>query len=259
MSGSGRMRVGTSGWSYDHWRGNFYPNGLPSSRWLDHYARTFDTVEINATFYRMPTERAVEHWRDAAPAGFTYAVKGSRYITHIRKLLEPEDEVGRFMDRMKPLGDHFGPLLWQLPPTMHLDLPRLDRFISALPRDRRHAIEFRHESWLADEVFELLERRDIALVQACGERLRTEFRATAGFVYARFHGSKKYHGAYSPQRLEPWASFFAEQLSAGRDCYAYFNNDAGGHAPVDALKLLRMLGTSPYASDEAGSRTAPPA
>lgn len=242
----GRLRVGTSGWTYDHWRGNFYPKGLAQTKWLEHYARSFDTVEINATFYRMPTESAVEHWRATAPDGFVYAVKGSRYITHIRRLLDVDDEIERFMDRMKPLGESFGPLLWQLPPTMEIDLARLDSFLSCLPSGRRHAFEFRHASWFVDDVYELLSRHGVALVQACGERVRTEFRATAPFVYARFHGSAKYHSTYTPQRLEPWADFLGRQLAEGRDCYAYFNNDEGGHAPVDALKFLGLLGRSPY-------------
>lgn len=242
-----RVRVGTSGWVYNHWRGNFYPKGVPQSRWLEHYAHTFETVEINATFYRMPTEQAVQHWRETAPEGFVYAVKGSRYITHIRRLLESEDEIERFFERMKSLGPTFGPVLWQLPPTMKADIDRLQRFLEALPVGVRHAFEFRHESWFADEVYELLRRHDAALVQACGERVRTDFRATAGFVYARFHGSAKYHSTYTPQRLEPWAAFLSEQLAAGRDCYAYFNNDEGGHAPLDALKLLKLLGARPYA------------
>lgn len=240
----GRLLVGTSGWSYDHWRGTFYPEHLATSGRLAYYAQRFSTVEVNASFYGLPTEDTVRTWAEAVPDGFVFAVKGSRYVTHMRRLLDVAKPVGRFMERVRPLGTKLGPVLWQLPPNLQLDTERLGGFLGSLPKDVRHAIEFRHESWLVPETFELLEQYDAAAVHVSGDMLRTDLTPSARFVYARFHGTTRYHGAYSRPQLEPWAEFFSAQLSAGRDCYAYFNNDAEGHAPDDATRLLGMLGGS---------------
>lgn len=241
----GALSIGTSGWSYDHWRGRFYPEHLAVSRRLGYYAARFDTVEVNATFYGLPKERTVEGWRDAVPDDFTFAVKGSRYITHMRKIGDVSAEVERFVERVRPLGTKLGPLLWQLPPFLERDVDRLARFCNALPAELRHAIEFRNESWLHAEVFALLRERDVAAVHVSGDLLKTDMTVTADFVYIRFHGTTRYHGSYSEPQLDPWAGFVRRQLAAGRDCYAYFNNDIEGHAPVDARRLLGMLGRHP--------------
>jgi len=237
-----RLRVGTSGWSYEHWSGGFYPAHLPASDRLRYYAAHFDTVEVNATFYRLPSASAVSTWRHETPEDFAFAVKGSRLITHFRRLGDVEEALGTFLGRVRGLGPKLDVILWQLPPTMKRDLAVLTRFLGLLgDAGPRNAIEFRHESWFAEDVFELLRDRNVALVAASGDALEPCYTPTADFVYARFHGTARYHGEYTRPALEPWAAFLREQHAAGRDCYAYFNNDAGGHAPSDAARLLGML------------------
>lgn len=243
----GRLRIGTSGWSYDHWRERFYPPRLGTPKRLGYYASRFDTVEVNATFYGLPKEGTVRGWHDAVPEDFVFAVKGSRYITHIRKLVDTAEEVRTFCARIEPLGTKLGPLLWQLPPFLERDLPLLDAFLDGLPGDgQRHAVEFRHDSWLHEDTFAALAARGVAVVNVSGDMLPCDYTTTAGFVYARFHGTTRYHGSYAEPQLQPWATFLGEQLNAGRDCYVYFNNDAEGHAPVDGERLMGMLQQQPY-------------
>lgn len=241
MPTSAQLLVGTSGWSYDHWRGRFYPEHLPADERLGYYAAHFRTVEVNATFYGLPKTTTVETWREAVPDDFVFAVKGSRYITHMRKLENVAEPLRRFLERIEPLGSKQGPLLWQLPPFLGLDLGLLGGFLEALPSGFRHAVEFRNESWLTQEVYELLHAHNAAMVNVSGDMLRAEFAPTADFVYVRFHGTTRYHGSYGHPQLQPWVDFIAAQLAEKRDCYVYFNNDAEGHAPVDAGRLLGML------------------
>lgn len=242
----GRLLVGTSGWSYPHWTGVVYPPGLPAGERLSRYAQTFSTVEVNATFYRTPSEKTVDAWREATPADFVFAVKGSRLVTHVRRLREVSDAVAGFLERISRLGSKLGVVLWQLPPSLRRDDALLTEFLRVLEeaaapdRSVRHAVEFRHESWLDDGVFGLLADRDVAMVNVSGETLRTVLVPTASFVYARFHGLPLYRGAYDERTLTPWVRYFREQRAQGRDCYAYFNNDAEGHAPRDALRLAAM-------------------
>jgi uncharacterized protein YecE (DUF72 family) len=239
----GRLLVGTSGWSYPHWTGVVYPRGLPPAQRLSRYAERFATVEVNATFYRTPSERAVDAWRETTPPGFVFAVKGSRLVTHVRRLRDVAEPVSGFLERVARLGPKLEVVLWQLPPSLVRDDALLEGFVALLDGTPvRHAIEFRHESWLAEEVFALLQRHDVAMVNVSGETLPARFVATASFVYARFHGLPLYRGAYDEAALAPWAPYLARERESGRDCYAYFNNDAEGHAPRDALRLLRMLG-----------------
>lgn len=237
-----RARVGTSGWSYDHWDGVFYPAHLPASRRLEYYASRFDTVEIDATFYRMPSEQAARRWREEVPDGFAFAAKGSRFITHFRKLAGVGDSTKAFLERLEELGEALEVVLWQLPPTMQCDVARLDAFLGGLPAGGpRHAVEFRHESWLTDETYRVLRRRGAAHVNVSSDAMPEQRTVTAGFVYVRFHGTEKYHGAYERPVLEPWAEFMRAELAGGRDVYAYFNNDSEGHAPRDAARLAAML------------------
>lgn len=239
----GRIRVGTSGWSYDHWAGVFYPDRLPAARRLEFYASRFDTVEIDATFYRLPSEHAVASWRDAVPDGFVFAVKGSRLITHFRRLADVDDALATFLGRMSVLGEKLDVVLWQLPPNLPADTVLLARFLKRLPTGRvRHAVEFRHESWLAEETFAVLREYGAAHVHVSSDAMPESLTPTADFVYARFHGISSCHGAYDSPALEPWAGFLRGQADSGRDCYAYFNNDAAGHAPADAARLIGMLG-----------------
>lgn len=235
------VRIGTSGWSYDHWTGLFYPEHLPADERLRHYASRFSTVEVNSTFYRLPNTKTVTAWRETVPASFVFAVKGSRFITHVRRLKDTTAEVRNFMNRVGMLGARLGVVLWQLPPFLERDVTLLARFLERLPRPPRHAIEFRNESWLHPEVFATLQRFGAAVVHVSGEQLRTDLTTTADFVYVRFHGTARYHGAYEEPQLAPWARFLGEQADAGRDAYAYFNNDAEGHAPRDAARLIGML------------------
>ncbi len=238
----GRARVGCSGWEYKHWRGDFYPLTVPRSRWFEHYAATFDTVEINNTFYRLPEDRTFAAWAERAPAGFVYAVKASRFLTHMKKLRDPEEPLDRLFTRMRPLGRHQGPVLYQLPPGWKLDRARLEHFLQALPTDTRHVLEFRDPSWYADEVARMLERFRVALCLHDMQGSATGRERVGPFVYVRFHGaSSRYGGGYSEDRLQGWADWLDTQRAAGADVYAYFNNDVGGHAPRDAVTLRRFL------------------
>jgi uncharacterized protein YecE (DUF72 family) len=241
-AGHGRIRVGTSGWSYDHWAGVFYPDHLPGARRLEYYASRFDTVEIDNTFYRLPTEHAVAAWRDTVPDGFAFAVKGSRLITHFRRLGDVDAALAEFLGRMSGLREKLAVVLWQLPPNLRADPALLDRFLGRLPDGGlRHAVEFRHASWLAEETFAVLRRHGAAHVHVSSDAMPENHTPTADFVYVRFHGTATYHGKYERPALEPWAEFLRLQADEGRDCYVYFNNDAEGHAPRDAARLLEML------------------
>lgn len=238
----GGLRVGCSGWEYKHWRGDFYPTSVPRAGWFEHYARTFDTVEINNTFYRLPVEATFAAWAARAPRRFEFAVKASRFLTHMKKLKDPEEPLERLFTRMRPLGTHLGPVLYQLPPGWKLDLGRLDHFLQALPRGARHVVEFREPSWYAPDVLSLLERRGIVLCLHDMPGSATGRERVGPFVYIRFHGAGgQYSGAYGDERLASWAGWLAAERRAGADVYAYFNNDVGGHAPRNAVTLRRFL------------------
>ena len=234
--------MGCSGWQYSHWRGDFYPGELPQSRWFEHYAATFDTVEINNSFYRLPDRETFAAWGRRAPARFQFAVKASRFLTHMKKLKEPEEPIDRLFTRMSALGRHLGPVLYQLPPGLKSDRDRLARFLDALPRDARHVIEFRDPSWYAPEILELLERHRASLCLHDMPGSATGRERVGPFVYVRFHGSTaKYGGGYREGCLTRWADWLNAQRDEGVDVYAYFNNDMGGHAPRDAVALRRAL------------------
>jgi uncharacterized protein YecE (DUF72 family) len=239
------VRIGCSGWNYNHWRnGVFYPPRLPPARWLDYYARHFDTVEINNTFYRLPTVKAVEGWVKGSPPGFVFAVKASRYLTHIKRLTDLGPGVERFYERIDPLvrSTKLGPILWQLPATFRRNDDRLGSALGALPPGR-HCFEFRHESWFADDVYTLLRAHEVALV--IGDHPQRSFQAhelTAGWTFVRFHsGSRGARGNYSKSELEEWARRF-EQWRERVEVYAYFNNDWEGFAVKNGLWLKRRLG-----------------
>jgi uncharacterized protein YecE (DUF72 family) len=226
---------------YRHWRGVLYAEGLAQRQWLPRYAELFDTVEMNATFYRLPTPESVERWRDAVPPGFVFAVKGSRYLTHLKRLLDTEEGLRRFYAPVSRFGRELGPVLWQLPPHMKPDHDRLDRFLGRLPRGR-HAVEFRHPDWYSQETCAVLEAHGAAfcehdLVQRLPPRL------TGGFRYVRFHGKTgKYSGRYGGGTLRRFATDYLATAARGEDVFVYFNNDVGGHAVRDALDLLALLG-----------------
>ncbi len=233
-----RIRVGCSGWQYKHWRGDFYPAELPTGRWFEHYGRTFDTVEINNSFYRWPAAEMFAKWSDQAPPGFMYAVKASRFLTHMKKLKDPEEPIQRTFENAEHLSRHLGPVLYQLPPRWGLNLDRLEHFLLALPKKRKHAVEFRDPSWYVEPVFDLLRRHGVALCLHDMQGSSTGKIAVGPFIYVRFHfGTQKYGGRYDDARLDEWAEWLAEQARAGQPVFAYFNNDTGGHAPRDAVRL----------------------
>jgi uncharacterized protein YecE (DUF72 family) len=243
----GRVLIGCSGWNYDHWRnGVFYPPRLPASTWLSFYAERFSTVEVNASFYRLPRRETVARWKAEPPDDFVFSVKVSRYLTHVKRLRETETHVTVLMERIEPMlgSPKLGPMLWQLPATFRRDDERLATSLADFPRGVRHAIEFRHESWFADEVLELLRARDVALVIADGPAVRAFQRheLTAEFTYVRLHhGARGRRGNYSPSELEAWAGRIASWASGG-DVFVYFNNDWEGFAPTNAASLRALLG-----------------
>ena len=234
------LRIGTSGYQYDHWRGVLYPRHLPRSQWFARYAQEFDTVEVNNTFYRVPDAAVFAGWRKTAPSGFCYAVKFSRFGSHMKKLLQPRETIGYFLERAERLGQRLGPILVQLPPGWKIDLDRLAAFLKAAPRRRRWAVEFREPSWLKDETYELLRRHRAAL--CIHDMIKPHpWEITADWLYLRYHGVR-YRGNYSSDFLRRQARLIRDCLARGRDVYAYFNNDVGGHAVTNARDLLRMAG-----------------
>jgi uncharacterized protein YecE (DUF72 family) len=238
----GAARIGCSGWQYRHWRSNFYPADLPVSAWFEHYASVFDTVEINNSFYRLPERDTFVAWRRRAPARFLFAVKASRFLTHMKKLKDPEEPLDRFFSRVRALGPRLGPVLYQLPPGWKLDRERLEHFLHVLPRGVKHVIEFRDPSWYAGDVLARLERHRVALCLHDMQKSATGRQRVGPFVYVRFHGaSGTYNGSYPDDRLRGWAGWLHEQRAAGTDVFAYFNNDIGGHAPRNAVTLRRLL------------------
>ncbi len=233
-----RWRVGTSGWQYRHWKGVVYPSDLKPAQWFAYYARHFDTVEINNTFYGLPNERTFDTWRERAPAGFCYVLKFSRYGTHIKRLKDPGDSIGTFLDRAERLGERLGPILVQLPPRFDVDTARLGGFLDAAGGRHRWVLEFRNPTWLCEDVYALLRRHNAAL---CIHDLLPDHPrvVTADWVYLRFHGGPG--GTYTHQALTAVAGRVRDHLEAGRDVYVYFNNDVHGHAVRNALDLKRYI------------------
>lgn len=238
----GEVRIGTSGWHYTHWRGPFYPAGLPASRMLAYYAREFDTVEVNNSFYRLPERATFEAWRKATPAGFCFAVKASRYITHMKKLTDPTDALARFFAAAGGLGDKLGPVLFQLPPRWHCDLSRLEAFLAVLPSRRRYAMEFRDPSWHDERVYALLAGHNVAFCVFDLAGTLSPLRVTADFAYVRLHGpGDKYQGRYDRATLRAWARrvrSWSRDLAA---VHVYFDNDQAGYAVINARELRDLV------------------
>jgi uncharacterized protein YecE (DUF72 family) len=235
------VRIGCSGWSYQHWKGRFYPGRAPESGWLGLYAETFDTVEVNATFYRLPLRSTVAGWAARTPRTFLFAVKASRYLTHVKRLRDLPAGLARLEERIAPLreADKLGPVLWQLPASFRRDDVRLAETLARLP-DGRHAFEFRHPSWFDDDVYALLREHRAALVVADRDGLpEAPWVDTAGWWYVRLHhGRAGRRGNYSPAELARWA----ERLrSRSGDAYVYFNNDWEGFAPQNAATLRSLV------------------
>jgi uncharacterized protein YecE (DUF72 family) len=243
---AGRIYIGTSGWVYKDWQKHFYPPGLPAREHFNYYATQFPTVEINATFYRLPDLKTVKGWRTKAPRGFIFAIKGSRFLTHIKRLQDFGGGLNRYFRRMQPMKDRSGPVLWQLPPSFKKDLRRLEAFLKRLPDEWCHALEFRHASWYEDDgTFDLLRKHDVAHVAVSSGKWPMNRTVTGSFIYIRFHGLAG--GAahdYARAELEPWAKYIREQSDAGRNVYAYFNNDINVHAPDNARVLMDLCGNN---------------
>jgi len=238
-----RHWVGTSGWSYPGWRGLFYPRGLKQGDWIGHYAEHLRSVEVNATFYRLPQEKMLRGWVERTPDAFLFAVKGWRGITHFKRLRNCADSLETFLDRLRPLKSKCGPVLFQLPPRFDCDLERLKAFLALLPRSRRFAFEFRDPRWHVDAVYGLLESYGAAFCPFELGRQRGPRVATADFVYVRLHGRKgRYRGRYSKAALADWAEWLSGQLSQGRDAYVYFDNtDEKDFALRNAQSLEALL------------------
>jgi len=234
--------IGTSGWHYEHWRDRFYPEKLVKPKWLEFYAGHFNTVELNNSFYRLPSEAAFTTWRDLSPANFTFAIKVSRFITHIKRLRNTEAAVENFISRARILGGKLGPLLYQLPPNMHRNDEVLESFLSTLDRGLKHVFEFRHQSWLDDNVFEILRRYNVGLCVFDMPSFTCPVVATADFAYVRFHGSTGlYWSCYSDEELADWAKRLAELAVNLKAVYIYFNNDAEAFAVRNAITLRAFL------------------
>lgn len=244
--------LGTSGWHYDHWVGPFYPEGMKPRDFLGYYSDRFRAVEINNTFYRLPSTAVLADWRTSSPPDMVFACKASRYITHARKLIDPEGSFSRFFTAIEALGDKAGPVLFQLPPRWHVNVARLAGFLETLPGGWRYAFEFRDESWFCAEIYEALARHDAAfcLYDLAGRRAPVEL--TADFVYVRLHGPcGAYQGSYDGRTLAGWARRFLGWRTAGKDVYCFFDNDDSGYAAHNALQMQAMIGRRPAAEPPA--------
>lgn len=242
-----QLRIGCSGWVYKDWTGPFYPPGTKDRERLEYYATRFDTAEINASFYRLPSEKMVEGWRERAPDGFLYAWKVSRFITHNKKLNDCADPVALVFGRMAPLAEHYGPALIQLPPQLRRNDERLAGFLKLLPKGRRHTVEFRHPSWYDPAVFRILADFDASLCISDHHHAPAPWEVTASWVYVRGHGpGGRYHGRYPDEELAMWAGHITRFRAEGRDVYAYFDNDIKSAAPFDAETLKGITGTVAY-------------
>jgi uncharacterized protein YecE (DUF72 family) len=240
-----KIHIGTSGWHYKHWLDDvFYPSGTKPAQMFEFYARHFNTVEINNSFYHLPSARTFDNWRDSSPRDFSFAVKGSRFITHMKKLKDPKASSEKFFDVADRLGRKLGPILFQLPPRWKVNRERLEAFLQSLPARHKYVFEFRDETWLVPEVYRLLRRYKAAFCIHDFADMKIPLELTANFTYVRFHGptSAKYFGSYSTEQLHVWAERIREWSRELSGIYAYFNNDPGGAAVRNALELQQLLG-----------------
>ncbi len=238
-----KIYVGTSGWHYKHWLGLFYPEKIRAREMLAFYARQFNTVEINNSFYHLPLSSTFDSWRKSSPKDFLFAVKGNRFTTHMKKLKDPVTSTQKFFAGVERLGRKLGPILFQLPPRWKLNKERLRRFLAALPREHKYVFEFRDETWLVDEVYELLHKYNAAFCIHDLARMQTPLQVTAGFTYIRFHGpgAASYQGSYSIQVLRMWADRICNWRRDLSAVYVYFNNDVSGKAIENARTLKQMI------------------
>ncbi len=239
---SDKVLIGTSGFYYDHWRGLFYPEDLPKSRFFEFYTERFPTVELNSTFYHMPRLKTTQHWFEKSPKGFLFSLKAYRGITHYRRLRDCESELYRYLHLIKPLKPKLGAVLFQLPPSLQMERGLLESFFEILPRGYRFVMEFRHESWLCDDIFNLMKSYNVALCINDFEKRRMPMRVTADFSYVRLHGpTGRYGGSYSDEELGEWAKKIGEAAKESERVFVYFNNDFGGYAVQNAATLAKMI------------------
>ncbi len=246
------IRIGTSGWYYEHWKELFYPKDMPKSKWFEFYAQQFDTVELNNTFYHLPKEQSIVRWQEIALGNFVYAVKANRFITHIKKLKDAGESLKLFLNRIDLLQNKLGVILYQLPPNLHFDAQRLEAFLKLLPTRRARALtrqeektsvfEFRHKSWYCDEIYKLLEKYGIGFCIHDMPGNESPRVVTCDIIYVRFHGtSGRYSGDYPELHLKDWAAWLTEQSKKSRAIYVYFNNDAQAFAIKNAKQLKEMI------------------
>lgn len=234
--------VGTSGWNYKHWKDIFYPNNISQKEWLNYFANNFSTVEINYSFYRLPSISNIKNWYKSVPDYFIFAIKASRFITHLKKLKDIEEPLNTFLENFKHLKEKTGPILFQFPPNLHQNLKKLDNLLKILPSYQKVAFEFRHESWFRTAVYKMLEKYNAALVIADSSRFPVKRITTARYSYIRFHGGRKLYGSkYSPEELSNWKNYIDKEANNGVDFYIYFNNDAFGYAVENAKELASLL------------------
>ena len=237
-----QVRIGTSGWHYNHWRGLFYDAGTTAAGMLSFYVRYFDTVEINNSFYRLPTEEAFKVWRDSTPANFLFAVKASRFITHNKKLSDPESALENFIPRADVLGRKLGPILFQLPPRWRANPERLESFLATLPKRHRYAFEMRDTTWHIQPIYKLLHKHNVAFCMYELAGFQSPLEITADFAYVRLHGpAGPYQGSYSPEALRTWARRISEWRTKLKRVYVYFDNDQEAFAARNALDLKNKV------------------
>ncbi|MDZ7723851.1 MAG: DUF72 domain-containing protein [candidate division KSB1 bacterium] len=237
-----KIYIGTSGWNYKHWRGTFYPENMPQKKWLEYYMQRFRTVELNNSFYQLPRQQTLETWRDTVPEDFHFAVKASRYITHMKKLKDPKDAVRTFFQRIESLGEKSSVILFQLPPKWKFNKERLQSFLQTLPTAYRYTFEFRDPSWWNEQTYEILTQYNAAFCQYELAGTTTPYQVTADFVYIRLHGpGDAYEGSYDQTTLEQWCERFLTWTQKGYDVYCYFDNDQNGYAAKNALTLQSIL------------------
>ncbi|MGB3242730.1 MAG: DUF72 domain-containing protein [Candidatus Omnitrophota bacterium] len=236
------LHVGCSGWNYNHWKGRFYPKESSPSAWFKEYSSVFSTVEINNTFYQLPDTSTFKKWHDQAPDNFIYAVKGNRFITHMKKLKDPKEPVKRFMSHARLLKEHLGPVLFQLPPHWTVDSERIDRFTDVLPKGYQYVFEFRERSWYCEDVYKILASKRMSVCLHDMKGSESPDLSVGPICYIRFHGSNElYGGKYRISTLRKRAKLIKEALDEGKDVYAYFNNDAEANAPRDALRFIKEV------------------